>query len=177
MKQTDILVNRELRIYRSAQTRQHWPKRAERVQAIVEVAYPILKDMLDFDPGISIRIAGLKAKNVRGTYNHQDKVATIDYRIMNDWTILEVLCHELVHAEQYHQGRLQNIWDTRSSSWRFEWSGEKTNKGTTYRAYRKQPHEIEAFSRQTSLAREVVVKMGLADPLQFLLWSTTGNSL
>jgi hypothetical protein len=164
MKQTDFLVNPDLRIYRSAQTRQVWPKRADRVQAIVEVAYPILKDMLDFDPGISIRIAGLKAKNVRGTYNHLDKVATIDYRILNDWTILEVLCHELVHAEQYHQGRLQNVWDTRSRSWRFEWSGEKTNKGTTYRAYRNQPHEIEAFSRQTALAKEVVVKMGLADP-------------
>ncbi len=162
--ETDVMANAELNIWRSAQTMQSaFKKRSDRNENLIETVLPVLTDMLDFDPNVSIRIAGIKARNVRGTYNHTAKVATIDFRL-RDMETLEVLCHELVHAEQYHQGRLQNVWDDRKSCWRYSWSGQKTNKGTTYRAYRKQPHEIEAFDRQGILAREVLKRLGLADP-------------
>ena len=68
---------------------------------------------------------------------------------------LEVLAHELVHAEQYMQGRLKKSW-MKKKGWVHQWNGHvNTNRGSTYQAYRNQPWEIEAWSRQAELAEKV----------------------
>jgi hypothetical protein len=67
----------------------------------------------------------------------------------------------MVHAEQYHQGRLKNEYIS-GKGWVHEWNSElNTNKGTTYRAYRNQPWEVEAFDRQEGLAKIVAAELGL----------------
>lgn len=157
---TDKLVNRNLNIYRSLQSfTKTYDNQASKAQMIVEKAFPILKTMLKFDEDISIRIACIKAGKVNGRYNHTTKTVEVDFRIWRPLDILRVLAHELVHAEQYHEGRLINTFDNRKRVWRFEWHGEKTNQGTTYKAYRNQPHEIEAWTRQESLAWDVVAEL------------------
>jgi hypothetical protein len=68
---------------------------------------------------------------------------------------LEVLAHELVHAEQYMQGRLKKSW-MKKKGWVHQWNGNvNTNRGSTYQAYRNQPWEMEAWSRQADLAEKV----------------------
>jgi hypothetical protein len=75
--------------------------------------------------------------------------------------LIIALAHEMVHAEQYHQGRLKNEYIS-GKGWVHEWNSElNTNKGTTYRAYRNQPWEVEAFDRQEGLAKIVAAELGL----------------
>lgn len=157
---TDKRVNKDLKIYRSLQSFQKiYINQANRVQALIEKALPILKSKLNFDDKVCIRIACIKARKVNGYYNHGTKTAEIDFRLFNPLDIVRVLAHELVHAEQYHECRLVNAWDSRKKRYAFEWYGEKTNQGTTYKAYRDQPHEIEAWTRQESLAWDVVAEL------------------
>lgn len=157
---TDKRVNKDLKIYRSLQSFQKiYINQANKAQRIIEKALPILRHKLNFGDDVAIRIACIKSRKVNGYYNHASKVAEIDFRVFNPIDILRVLAHELVHAEQYHEKRLINAWDSRKNRYRFEWYGEKTNRGTTYKAYRNQPHEIEAFARQESLAWDVVAEL------------------
>jgi hypothetical protein len=83
------------------------------------------------------------------------KVVVIDNRLKLSHA-LEVLAHELVHAEQYHQGRMD--WN---GGWNY-WMGTRwsTNQGTTYNAYRELPWEKEAWGRQEELAKEVDRALG-----------------
>ena len=80
-------------------------------------------------------------------------MATIDCRL--GWAkALEVIAHELVHAEQYHTGKLKKKYVQRKG-WLHHWNGSPGKKGTTYKAYRDQPWEQEAWSRQMYLAEKV----------------------
>jgi hypothetical protein len=80
-------------------------------------------------------------------------MATIDCRL--GWAkALEVIAHELVHAEQYHTGKLKKKYVQRKG-WMHSWNGTPGKKGTTYKAYRDQPWEQEAWNRQMYLAETV----------------------
>lgn len=161
--QTDRCVNEDLNIYRSLQSftgsKQH-RELAARAQAVVELALPVLRQMLDFDLDVKIRLASFKSKRMYGRYNHATKVATVSYMRRSNRDVLETLAHELVHAEQYHTGRLVNVQMPNLRQWRFEWRGGLTSKGSTYRSYRNQPHEIEAFDKAPRLADDVLIKLG-----------------
>lgn len=64
--------------------------------------------------------------------------------------LLETLAHEFVHAKQMDRKELTYTWDGR---WIAHWNGAASyNKGTTYKRYREQPWEIEAFENQGNLA-------------------------
>lgn len=107
---------------------------------------------LDFPKDIRVRIAPIKG-NTDGRYNNHDKLVELDCRM--SWNkILEVFAHELVHAEQYHQGTLVKKFES-SRGWVHYWNGQAGSRGTTYRAYRNQPWEQEAWSRQAELAEQV----------------------
>ena len=67
---------------------------------------------------------------------------------------MEVIAHELVHAEQYHTGKLKKKYN-RGKGWLHHWNGTPGKKGTTYKAYRDQPWEQEAWNRQMYLAETV----------------------
>lgn len=158
---TDRCVNEELRVYRSLQSFTGIPKhciQGKRAQAIVELALPILATMLSIPPNIKIRLASMKGR-FTGRYSHFTNTVLVDY-MRKDRSILETLAHELVHAEQYFTGRLVNVQLPHRRQWRFEWRGELTSKGSTYKSYRNQPHEVEAFERAPVLAAAVIKKLG-----------------
>lgn len=130
--------------------------RAHAVAEMVTAALPVLKRMLNVPASVKVRIAPIKAKNVNGRYYNSHKTAVIDCRL-GARKALEVLCHEMVHAEQYHTGRLvASPWSKGDL-----WNGQLiTNRGTTYQAYRQLPWEEEAFLRQSGLARQVLEELG-----------------
>lgn len=119
---------------------------------IVALALPILKQKLDLPSGLKIRLASMKGQ-WGGRYNSASKTALIDY-IGLKRTVLEMLCHELVHAEQYHQGRLEAR--RVAGKWVSYWNGQQIRA-----AYRERPHEKEAYERQVQLADMVINTIGL----------------
>jgi hypothetical protein len=70
--------------------------------------------------------------------------------------LFEYIAHEMTHLKQYHYGEL--IHEGKKSIWK----GEKqtplflldTDWSSKYKRYRQQPHELEAFGNQESLANE-----------------------
>lgn len=120
---------------------------------IISKTLPEFRKLLNIPKDVVFRIAPIKGKAL-GRYNSNDKVAVIDPR-QDFFSLLNCIAHELVHAEQYHENRL-DITYVRGKGYLHMWNGDKiNNKGTTYKAYRNQPWEIEAFSRQASLAEKV----------------------
>lgn len=127
--------------------------------ALIERAMPVFYELLHIPRYVSIRIAGLKARTLRGKYVHTEKTAELSHKLAND-RLLTTLAHELIHAEQYNTGKLKNEWS--DCGWVHSWEGDiNTNKGTTYQAYRNQPWEIEAFGREQIVADVVRQRLGL----------------
>jgi hypothetical protein len=153
MKSTDKLVAPGLVMSLSAIYNKKLQKQAREVAVVVNKAMPVLKTLLSLPDDVTVRVAPIKARATNGRYFNGPRVAEIDCRL--DWAkALEVLCHEMVHAEQYHTGRLEKTWAR--TGWTHKWNGSISfNKGTTYKAYRDQPWELEAWSRQAELAEQV----------------------
>jgi len=124
---------------------------------MIQKTLPEFRKLLDVPATVSFRVVPIKAKCTNGRYYDKSKVVEIDCRLK--WAEgLEVLAHELVHAEQYHQGRLKHKMCR--GRWMHHWMGSSAfSKGTTYQAYRKQPWEIEAWGRQAELAEKVCVEL------------------
>lgn len=120
---------------------------------LVQDAMPVLRKLLNFPGDVTVRIGGIKGR-VQGRYFSSERVAVIDASLPIR-KALETLCHELVHAEQYHTGRLSRMY-VAGKGFVDAWHDEAVfNKGTTYKAYREQPWEVEAFSRAPELAAAV----------------------
>lgn len=111
------------------------------------------RKLLNLPNEINFRVAPIKGRT-NGRYSVKEKLVEIDSRL--EWAkALEVLAHELVHCEQYHTGKLKKKWN-QHKGWYHSWCGkDSTNKGSTYKAYRNQPWEQEAFDRQAILAKTV----------------------
>ncbi len=137
-------------VYRSMQSVTGYPSHipyGDRAVRIVKHALPILKELLDVPSNMDVRLASIKGR-VRGWWIEGEKLAVIDY-MATARQILEALCHEMVHAEQYKQGRLSDAMvDGKLVAL---WFGTPVHK-----AYSERPFEIEAFGRQTELADQVI---------------------
>ena len=142
----------------------YYGKRKAHVKLLVQLvqdALPVLKKVLSVPEDVTVRIGGIKGR-VNGRYFSGDRCACIDDSLPIR-KALEVLAHELVHAEQYHTGRLSYNYVS-GKGYVANWSGEAVhNKGTTYRAYRAQPWEQEAWDRQAKLAAVVASVLGRDD--------------
>lgn len=150
IKKSDIKVGPNL--YRSMQSK--YNKRhadyCERAMSLLCDAIPFYTQHLDVPEDLMFRLGSLKG-NVKGYYNHAEKLVTVDYVAYTN-NLLESLAHEMVHAEQYHQGRLESAYST-VKGWYWVWNGQSVNRATTYAAYRALPHEEEAFRRAPILAQ------------------------
>ena len=123
------------------------------VATVVNRSIDEFRNFLEFPKDITIRICPIKGQS-SGRYFSGEKLVEISSRLPWD-SALEVLAHELVHAEQYMQGRLKKSW-MKKKGWVHQWNGNvNTNRGSTYQAYRNQPWEMEAWSRQAELAEKV----------------------
>jgi hypothetical protein len=123
------------------------------VALVVKRALPEFKNILKLPSNVAFRVAPIKARKTNGYYDVENKLVTLDCRL--EWDrALEVMAHELVHAEQYHTGKLKKRFMYKKG-WLHYWNGTVGKKGTTYNAYREQPWEQEAWSRQAALAERV----------------------
>lgn len=156
IKTSDKLVSKKANIYVSAGANYSHQKTTSINVQLVERALPILKTLLKL-PTVTIRVAPIKAKRIKGFYQSEHKLVTVDCRL-GPRELIEVLSHELVHAEQYHSGRLVLKFIKRKG-WMNYWNGTLGSKGTTYKAYRDQPWEKEAWGRQEELAKLVIEKL------------------
>lgn len=124
---------------------------AIRIAKVVRLAMPQAKKIMSLPDGIKVIIRPMNIK-IGGQYRSRLKVLELNARRENMNDVLVTLMHELVHAEQFLEGRLKYETDC------FRWNGEKVyNRGKTLRQYLAQPWEIEAFSRQVPLAKEVAI--------------------
>lgn len=122
------------------------------VAQVVNRSIDQFRKYLSLPDKIVVRIAPIKG-NTNGRYNSSGQLVELDCRLPWD-KALEVFAHELVHAEQYHEGRLVKSYESHRG-WVHWWNGELGNRGSTYRAYRNQPWEMEAWGRQAELAEKV----------------------
>lgn len=142
-------------IYMSASTlfNKKYRNKALDVATVVNRSIDQFRKYLTFPKDISVRIAPIKGRT-NGRYINTIKMVEIDCSLSWD-DALEVLAHELVHAEQYHQGRLSHAY-VRGRGIVHSWNGDMNqSRGTTYNAYRNQPWEVEAWGRQAELAEKV----------------------
>jgi hypothetical protein len=124
------------------------------IAKLIKATLPEYRKLLKFPKDIKFRVGPIKKRTATGRYWSRSKTVEICTSQTPEQALIS-LAHELVHAEQYHQGRLQNKWKDRIG-WVCYWNG-KVNKsrGATFNSYMKQPWEVEAYSRQESLALAV----------------------
>ena len=130
------------------------PEKALTVAGLVHQAMPVLYKILNVKPGVKVRVGPIKSKTMNGRYYSHARTIDIDHRMPLD-KIMQTLAHEMVHAEQYDQGRL--AWNGRVQFWH---GTAHHSKATTYNAYRALPWEAEAFDRQAGLADQVWAELG-----------------
>ncbi len=149
---TDRHLGGEIYLAASCLLNKRYRKTALDVATVVNRSIDQFRKYLDFPENIMVRIAPIKGQT-NGRYNDRGLVE-LDCRL--SWSkALEVFAHELVHAEQYKQGRLKKEYVS-GMGWTHRWHGSRSyNRGSTYRAYRNQPWEQEAWSRQAELAEKV----------------------
>jgi hypothetical protein len=120
---------------------------AELFKTALRCAYEIMK----LPPDLKIALRPLPRKTLNGYYTHRLKKVVIDPRKGELLTLLQTLAHELVHAEQFHDGRFAIT--PRS----YQWCGKDVKlESRNYLKYISQPWEAEAFRRQNGIAQELV---------------------
>lgn len=150
--QTDKHIGGGIYLAASCLLNKRYRNQALDIATLVNRSIDQFRKYLDFPKDIKVRIAPIKG-TTNGRY-YDNRLVEIDCRLLWD-KALEVLAHELVHAEQYHQGRLKKKFESKKG-WVHYWNSSLSyNKGTTYNAYRNQPWEKEAWSRQAGLAERV----------------------
>ena len=161
IKPTDICVNFQKQIYVSRDLtygRRKKPGSVRVAVATITDSIDVFRKLLDLPSNLAFRIARIKG-TYSGKYASDSKTVIISP--LNTWdSFFNTLAHELVHAEQYHQGRLEHVFHIKKG-WLHHWKGElNTNKGKTYNSYRDQPWEKEAFERSPVLVRQVNKMLG-----------------
>lgn len=149
---TDKHIGGNIYLSASALLNKRYKNRTLTIATLVNRSIDQFRKYLNFPDDVKVRIAPIKG-NVNGRYHNQSRTVEIDCKLAWD-RALEVFAHELVHAEQYFEKRLIKKYESRRG-WVHYWNGERGNRGTTYRAYRNQPWEQEAWGRQAELAEKV----------------------
>ncbi len=154
---SDKIFNCSIPVYVSLQAFYKHGKdyKIENLVTLVSLAVKELQDILDLPQDLKVRIARFKGHQ-RGCYYASENTAHVT-PVLDANQFLLTLCHELVHAEQFHTGRLGYQLNVLRNRYYYSWNGQiNYNRGTTYMAYREQPWEQEAFGRQGELAQKVL---------------------
>lgn len=153
IKETDVKIAKNLWVSAHCVYSKRKKRNARDVCRVVYQSLDAFRKYLDFPEDVTVRVCSIKG-TVNGRYIDGAKLVEIHCSLTKE-NALEVLAHELIHAEQYHTGRLKNKFSSKKG-WIHTWHGSKNySKGTTYQAYRKQPWEEEAWGRQAELAKLV----------------------
>jgi len=134
--------------------KKHKAKTKNRVE-IASKLIPFLKTKLNFASDVKIIISFIKAKNTAGMYQPTFKYATIDPRMGTIEQFIDCLCHELVHAEQYHTGMLSTVFDCNEGT-KFVWNkGQPKGLPYSHAKYLALPWEVDARTRAKELVKEI----------------------
>ena len=95
-------------------------------------------EILELPSNISIALKPIRSPHIVGRYNGDANIAEIDIRKGNIDDGLLTICHELVHAEQYHIGTLY------SDEKYFYWKGKKYLRSKLDESNKKLPWEKPA---------------------------------
>lgn len=132
-------------------------KHKQRTQRLIEFtkdACDLYRELLNFPKDVTITIKPMK--KFAGLYYEDKKEVDISFRFNPSIPYLEILAHELVHAEQHHTSKIHPVWLKEKRAWAYRWGGKLwDNNITDYQHYINQPWEIEAFTRQSELALTV----------------------
>lgn len=111
-------------------------------------------NFLDLPRNIKVNFKPIRSQHIVGLYDSESKHAIIDIRTLSLTETLTTICHELVHAEQYHQGLLY------STDTNFFWRGKKwpARYGTSLTNYYNLPWEQDAYKRQDILFKKIFKK-------------------
>ena len=130
-----------------------WYPWSQDIMKIMQMAIPIARDMMDLPAYLNIHMGPLQKPHA--VYQHTMRKVTIDPRKAKTLgRPLISLCHELVHAEQFHQGRMSLGIRT------LQWMGKPIKMELRdYEKYKAQPWEAEAFEREVILAKTIAEKI------------------
>lgn len=120
-------------------------------------------DLIEVPESVTVRLCRLRQRNTAGchrTFNEHDHLIELDARRIQDhsrlnyesYKAVECLCHELVHAEQQHQGRFKTIYDKEVYMWRTFYGDQEYMKPRNMMEYLQLPWEAEAYARQGMLS-------------------------
>lgn len=153
IRSTDREVTKDIFMSLSSLYNKKMKNKADVIRCLIEVTIPEFKKLLNLPAGLRFRIAPIKGR-FSGRYNDDLRLVELDSRLNWDHAMF-VLAHELVHAEQFNENRLENKYVPRHG-YAYFWNGERWNgKGSTFKAYMAQPWEKEAYERQTQLVEQV----------------------
>jgi hypothetical protein len=167
IKHTDKYIGNNVYLALSAYYDKRYAKQYRKTAKLIAKSLPYFHKLLKIPKYVQVRLAPIKGKSMQGRYHSDSQTAVVEVRFRTDYNILSTLAHELVHAEQFHCGRLSLTTGDRRG-WVYLWNGEPcANKGTTYERYRNQPWEKEAFDRQTELAVAVAKELDIELPVPY----------
>ena len=129
-----------------------YKKRAEMITEFLSLAYDSLCKEFDTFENYRITIRPIKG-SVVGNCTKFGNIE-LDPRRKSFGDVVVTLAHEMIHNEQYKTGRL--LYEKGVNYWN---GSEITNKGSTYKAYRNQPWEKEAFKDQKKRAGNILASM------------------
>lgn len=120
---------------------------------LIKLVMPIARELLDIPSNIKVYLKPNRRANAY--YSHSGRKVVIDPRRCKTYVeVIAALMHELVHAEQFKQGRLELTTRT------MKWMGRPVRQEIRdYAKYRAQPWEVEAFEREKELCDLVAKKL------------------
>lgn len=181
-KPSDTVVVKKDR-YQITASAQAWigVRYAEKTKAIANLAEQTMDalvegNLVDFGRDVTLRLALIDDKTA-GLFHRAENLLAIDVSKINmahptmsrpdligGFSLIETICHEMVHAEQYHQNRLIQTGPNQTRTayiYRYRARNETEFRNVnrvlklTYEQYRALPWEKEAFDRQVPLAQTV----------------------
>ena len=120
---------------------------------MIKMVMPLARELLDIPSYIKVHLKPNRRANAY--YAHSERKVVIDPRRCETYVeVIGALLHELVHAEQFKQGRLELTTKT------MKWMGKPVVQETRDLVkYRAQPWEAEAFGREKELCDAVAERL------------------
>lgn len=138
-----------------------WKHTANKLVDLIKSNLDIITSMLDLPEKVYVHVKPIKGRT-HGHWTNSTKTLAIDPRVTNMDNLISTFFHELVHAEQYKQGRLQRKLDESIRSYRHFWEGtpysrpSNTRTKRNYNRYLELPWEKEAFEREKILTVQFI---------------------
>lgn len=132
-------------------------KDSKKVRMLADVAEKVLPAIREFlnlkEEDAYVVVGAIKAKRTNGYWMASVKEARVDFRATSVSAFVETLAHELVHAQQYAQGRLKQKLGV------YSWNDKVVGKQPTSHAkYLALPWEVEARTQATAIVKMLTEK-------------------